>query len=105
MILEHAARSTKNDCLTWDSVKEIVLEPKKGRVCLVYSRPAHPKFLYSLAFKPGFYWGNFVDAARYFAPEKVREGKIGPVTSPWTYAAVLLLFGLIVGFVVYLSLQ
>jgi hypothetical protein len=100
-ILEFAARRPQSSRLSWDDVQEIVLEPVKGRVCIVYSEPDKPKPVFSLAFKPGPYYDNFVQAARYFAPEKVREGKIGPVTSPWVYVTILgiLAVMVVVGFV------
>ncbi len=88
-ILEYAARRPQFSRLSWGDVHEIVLEPVKGRVCLVYAEPDKPRTLFSLAFKPGASYDNFVQAARYFAPEKVREGKIGPVTSPWVYWTIV----------------
>ncbi|MBC8102657.1 MAG: hypothetical protein H7Z41_08730 [Cytophagales bacterium] len=88
-VLENYARNPKQDTLSWDQVQDIVLEPAKGRVCLVYRESVQPKTVFSLAFRPGSHYENFELAARYFAPKKVREGKIGPATSPWVYVVLV----------------
>jgi len=101
ILLEYAIRPQRRDTIPWDCIDDIVLEREKLRVCLVYHLPDKPKAIFSLAFKPGAsYFENFGQAARYFVPNKVREDKIGPVTSPWVYLVlgviIVAIFGLII---------
>lgn len=94
ILLEYALRDPKRLRVGWDGVDAIVFQPDKQKACIVYREPGRPPTAkpLSLAFKllPPYY-ENFAGAARYFAPAKVRDGKIaGP--NPWWAIAVLVLF-------------
>ena len=97
ILLEYVLRDPKQIRVPWrDGVDEIVLEPHKNRACIVYRLPDKPNKPASLAFRllPPLY-ENFVAAARYFVPNKVRTGKIGSPT-PWAAVFVLLALAVLV---------
>ncbi len=103
ILLEYAIRVARSHRLPWSCVDEIVLEPHKNRVCLAYHLPERPDSVFSLAFRltPPLLYENFVQAARHFAPEKVREGKIAPPTPWWVFVAVIVLFFALVLFLTF----
>lgn len=103
LLLEYVYRRDLMLLLSWDNVEEFVLETRKQRVCMVYHLPGKPRKPISLAFSlqiPGMY-DNFVAAARYFAPTKVREGKILPPTALGDILIVFGIIGLIFGLIIY----
>jgi hypothetical protein len=92
MLLEYTFRVRRSLTLAWSAVEEVVLMPHQHRACLVYQLPEKPGQVASLAFRldPASY-AHFVQVARYFAPGKVREGPIGPPTSPRAYVITLVI--------------
>lgn len=82
--------------LPWETVDQIVLEPEKKRICVVYRLPAKPKRGFSLAFRIGDMYENFAEAARFLAPGKVTEGKIGPVTPLWAWIVLAVIFAFVI---------
>jgi len=102
LIVEYAIRQARTDSVPWSAVENIILEPEKNRVCIVYRDPTKPKLLpQSLAFRlePTLYQ-DFEATARRFAPDRTAPGKILPPTPVWVYfiiiAIPLLLIALII---------
>ena len=109
VLVEYVIRQKRLLELSWDQVDAIVLEPTKMKACLVYrqpDKPGKPDRVESLALKmlPNAYT-HFVDVARYFAPNKVQEGKIkGPTsTAGWIILGVFVLLILVLIFAAVLS--
>lgn len=102
LLLEHVLRDPKRLRLSWQDVDEVVFQPDKNKACLVYRDPSRPDRRLSLAFKlmPSYYQ-NFAAAARYFAPGKVREGKIGGPTPWWAVLVLIVFFLLIIAAIVF----
>ncbi len=101
--LEYGFRRDAALSVPWVNVSELVLVPKKNRVCLVYTAPNYKGVMktFSLAFKlnPTLY-AAFVDCVGQSVPERVHEGKIRAWTSP---KAWVFLGGILVGLSILLA--
>ena len=101
VVVEHLIRFKASLELSWDCVDEIVLEPRKNRICLVYHRPDDPRRQYSLAFyqQPAMFQ-YFSEVARYFGKEKVREATIGPAEDWRISLAIIVAFFVGIGLLI-----
>lgn len=96
LIMEYAIRTDAALDLAWDRVQQVVLSPKKRRVCLVYDAPDYKGVVkpYSLTTNlPGPQYDAFVEAARPHVSDRMLEGKPRNWTSPvvWVVCAGILL--------------
>jgi hypothetical protein len=70
-------RSPHREKVRWDDVAEIVLEPKKRRICFVCPTPDNPQKMCSLVMQcDESTFTSISQAARYYAGAKTHEGKI-----------------------------
>ncbi len=96
LIMEYAIRRDEFLNVPWSDVKQVVLVPKKSRVCLVYDAPNYKGIIktFSLTFNLGVtYYEAFVSNITGFLPDRISEGKLRPWTSPpvWIFCIGLLL--------------
>lgn len=100
LVLEYAVRLNRSDFLPWQDVTEIVLQPHKQRVCLVYPNPKKPHKSFSLAMTLGPSYDEFVSTVQRYIPEKVYEGKIKGAISAIVWAFLIFLVLMVIfGFV------
>lgn len=100
LLVEHVLLRSRLDALPWDCVEEIVLDGRKGRICVVYHLPDTPDKPFSLGLRlaPPPVFAQFAQVAtHYLGPEKVHEGKIGPPTPPVQTAIAAVLIVVIIG--------
>lgn len=102
LIMEYAIRRDEFLNVPWADVKEVVLVPKKRRVCLVYNAPNYKGIIktFSLTLSPGLaYYEAFVGSVTGFLPDRVIEGKLRPWTSPpvWIFCTGLLVILIFLG--------
>lgn len=102
LIMEYAIRRDEFLNVPWSDVKEVVLVPKKRRVCLVYNAPNYKGIIktFSLTFSPGVaYYDAFVGSVTGFLPDRVIEGKLRQWTSPpvWIFCTGLLIVLIFLG--------
>jgi hypothetical protein len=95
-------RQPREEYISWEEVEEIVLESEKKKICFVYPDIDKPSRSCSLVlhYKDERIYNNIVQAARYFAPHKVHEGKIKrpDIIALWVILGLLiclLIFGII----------
>ncbi len=91
ILLEYVVRVRKYVFVRWDYLDDVVFEPERQRVCMVYWVDGNPKLTESLVFTLPGLLEHFEQVMTYFAPGKVRVGKIGPATPIWVYVVVILL--------------
>jgi hypothetical protein len=78
-LIMEASRQPRQEDISWSEVESIVLEPQKQKICFVYPDRDNLKRSCSLVLqykKDVEMYQNMVQAARYFAPYKVKEGTI-----------------------------
>jgi hypothetical protein len=98
LLLETTFRVRRSMSIGWEALEEVVLMPAQHRACLVYRSPEKPGRMDNLAIRlDPMSYAHFVQVVRYFAPDRVREGVIGPPTSPWVYVVILVVLGLLFG--------
>jgi hypothetical protein len=93
LILEYS-REPRQENIPWDEVKAVVLESHKKKICFVYPDRDYPSQLCSLVlqYKDDTY-PHIVQAARYFAPYKVKEGVIrhSELMILWIFLGILVI--------------
>lgn len=99
-VMEYGIRRDAYLTVAWADVRELVLMPKKNRVCLVYSAPNYKGIIktFSLAFKlDTVLYTAFVSNIQQSIPGRVREGKMRAWTSPraWVFLGGVTVFLLI----------
>ena len=110
LIMEYGIRRDEFLNVLWSDVKEVVLVPKKRRVCLVYNAPNYKGIIktFSLTFNPGTaYYDAFVGSVTGFLPDRVIEGKLRPWTSPpvWIFCTGIVIALIFLGIIAATSPQ